>query len=172
MVWYSQRITRTLGMERFAAYVAGFDYGNRDLSGTPGKDDGLTRAWLSTSLEITPAEQAAFLARLLRRQLPVSPRAFALAETLTRIENGPSGWDLHGKTGTAAPAKADGAGRDWDRAYGWFVGWLRREDRTLVFVRLVQDGGQDGGQQAGSAGYRARDALLAQLPGLLNRRRP
>lgn len=168
VVWYSQRLTERLGMERFAAYVAGFDYGNRDLSGNPGKNDGLTRAWLSASLEISAAEQAGFLRRLLARQLPVSDQAVALAATLTGMEGGPAGWRLHGKTGTGAPPKANGDGRDWDRAYGWFVGWLQQDGRALVFVRL----NQDEEAQPVSAGFRARDAMLADLPALLERSAP
>lgn len=75
------------------------------------------------------------------------------------------GWHLHGKTGTGAPAKADGS-RDWDRAYGWFVGWATKAERKVVFARLIQD---DGKQEI-SAGYRARDGLLHDLPALLNAR--
>ena len=54
VVWFSQQITEWLGMDRFQQYVDRFDYGNRDLSGNPGKHDGLTQAWLSSSLAISP----------------------------------------------------------------------------------------------------------------------
>ncbi|MDZ4395086.1 penicillin-binding transpeptidase domain-containing protein, partial [Cypionkella sp.] len=49
VVWFSQRATEQLGPERFAAYVDAFDYGNEDVSGDKGKENGLTNAWLSSS---------------------------------------------------------------------------------------------------------------------------
>ncbi|WP_395665412.1 penicillin-binding transpeptidase domain-containing protein [Methylocella sp.] len=38
VVWYSQKLTRALGMETFQRYVDAFDYGDRNLSGDPGAD--------------------------------------------------------------------------------------------------------------------------------------
>jgi beta-lactamase class D len=72
VVWYSQQITSWLGKERLQRYVTRFNYGNQDLSGNPGMNDGLTQAWLSSSLRISPLEQVTFLEKLLARQLPVS----------------------------------------------------------------------------------------------------
>lgn len=165
VVWYSQQITGRLGVENFRRYVVAFAYGNQDVSGNAGKNDGLTRSWLSSSLEISPAEQIDFLRKLVNGQLPVSVQAVAMTERLTTFDDIAGGWHLHGKTGTGAPAKADGS-RDWDRAYGWFVGWATKAERKVVFARLIQD---DGKQEI-SAGYRARDGLLHDLPALLNAR--
>ncbi|WP_410526374.1 penicillin-binding transpeptidase domain-containing protein [Rickettsia rhipicephali] len=54
-VWYSQIITnKELGIEKFRDYVTQFDCGNRDISGDKGKNNGLTNAWFSSSLEIAP----------------------------------------------------------------------------------------------------------------------
>ena len=40
-VWYSQIITnKELGLEKFRDYVTKFDYGNRDISGDKGKNNG------------------------------------------------------------------------------------------------------------------------------------
>ncbi len=57
VVWYSQELTKKLGPEKFAGYVTAFDYGNKDVSGNPGKNDGLTQAWLRSSLKITPCSR-------------------------------------------------------------------------------------------------------------------
>jgi beta-lactamase class D len=46
VVWYSQQVTRHLGEARFQRYVSEFRYGNEDVSGNPGKQDGLTLAWI------------------------------------------------------------------------------------------------------------------------------
>jgi len=162
VVWYSQQITLALGKERFGRYVHRFDYGNADVSGTPGKHDGLTAAWLSSSLKISPLEQLAFLQKIVRRELPVSANAFDMTSRLTAMNSLPNGWILHGKTGTGAPLRADGS-EDWDHPYGWFVGWATKDRRTIVFVRQVQEERKQSG-----AGPRTRDAFLRELPAILD----
>jgi beta-lactamase class D len=165
VVWYSQQVTKSLGKERFRRYVEAFGYGNRDVSGDPGKDDGLTNAWLSSSLKISPREQAAFLRAVVNRTLPVSAHAYAMTQAVTAIATLPGGWDVHGKTGAGAPRTADGA-FDGKHAYGWFVGWATKEGRSVLFVRLIQN---DGGREAVSPGQRARAAFMKELPRLLPR---
>jgi beta-lactamase class D len=162
VVWYSQQITTSLGEERFRHYVAAFHYGNADVSGDPDKHNGLTRAWLSSSLRISPLEQVDFLEKIVRRQLPVSAHAYDMTNRVTAIEVLVDGWSLHGKTGTGAPLQADGSA-NWDHAFGWFVGWATKGDRTLVFARLDQEEKQE----SVSAGLRTRDAFLKDLPALL-----
>lgn len=88
VVWYSQRIAENLGTERFGAYLARFDYGNADGSGDPGKDNGLERSWISSSLTISPREQVRFLSRLLHGELPAS--ADAVGRTLAIVEKFPA----------------------------------------------------------------------------------
>lgn len=56
-VWFSQVLTKKLGMLKFKTYVKKFIYGNQDVSGDKGKNNGLTNSWLSSSLEISPEEQ-------------------------------------------------------------------------------------------------------------------
>lgn len=167
VVWYSQQITRHLGAAKFRHYVDAFAYGNRDVSGDPGRHNGLTKAWLSSSLAISPLEQIAFLRAIVTRRLPVSAHAYAMTDRITRIETLPSGWDIHGKTGTAFLRRPDG-GQDPDHGYGWFVGWATRAGETRVFARLIQDDGPE----PGYAGPRARAAFLAELRDLLPSDRP
>ena len=50
VLWYSREITRLLGSEAFERYVAELGYGNGDVSGVAGKDNGLTHGWLGASL--------------------------------------------------------------------------------------------------------------------------
>jgi beta-lactamase class D len=161
-VWYSQQITQALGEARFRHYATAFHYGNADVAGDPGKQNGLTRAWLSSSLKISPLEQVAFLSKLVRRELPVTPQAYDMTSRITAFAMLPSGWDVHGKTGTGAPIKADGS-QDWDHAFGWFVGWATKDGRSVVFARLIQEERRE----AVSAGLRARDAFMQELPALL-----
>ncbi|WGD31816.1 class D beta-lactamase [Ancylobacter sp. WKF20] len=158
VVWYSQEITGKLGMERFRRYVTGFGYGNEDVSGTKDKGDGLTRSWLSTSLAISPREQAAFLGRMLRGDLPVSPQAVAMTAAIIR-HGEVGGWTVHGKTGMGFALDATGAPVR-GQPYGWYVGWASKQSRTLIFARLDRDATR----QATPTSIRARDSLLSELP--------
>jgi beta-lactamase class D len=158
VVWYSQQLTTRLGMPRFQSYLDRFDYGNRDASGNPGKNDGLTHAWLNSSLKISPDEQAVFLRKLVNRTLPVSRKAFEMTATLMRYPALRNGWDLYAKTGSGAEPGA--------LPHGWLVGWTTDGRRTVVFARLVQDDRRESG---GRAGLRVRDAFVRELPGLLER---
>jgi beta-lactamase class D len=165
VVWFSQQVTQALGPERFQKYVREFDYGNQDVSGDAGKNNGLIHAWLSSSLKISPLEQLAFLEKLVNRRLPVSAHAYEMTDQITQLAEPAPGWELHGKTGSGAPILADGA-YDRAHAYGWFVGWATKEKRRIVFARLAQDEKQI----TEPSGYRARDALLKEIPSVLNGR--
>lgn len=163
VVWYSQQVTRHLGVEKFDRYIRAFGYGNRDASGDPGKDNGLTRAWLSSSLKISPAEQIEFLRALTTGKLPVSRHALDMTAAVTALGKLPGGWDLHGKTGTGPFRKADGK-PDQNHTYGWFVGWAVRDGRTVVFARLVEERGK---RVTMTAGRSTREAMIRELPSLL-----
>ena len=162
-VWYSQRLAEMLGAEKLTAYAQKFGYGNADFSGDPGKHNGLERSWISSSLKISPLEQAGFVAALVDGKLPVS--AAVMSGTMELVQQGGAseGWTLRGKTGSAFPRMADG---NFDRArgWGWYVGWAEKGDRKLVFVRLAQD---EQRQQV-SGGLRARDELVADWAGLVD----
>lgn len=159
VVWYSQVLTRTLGIERFKKYVDAFDYGNRDISGDPGRNNGLTRAWLSSSLKISPDEQTAFVRRLLSGRIPVSPRAREMTMAIMpRFASG-DGWTVYGKTGsgdTHDPAIDE-------RQFGWFVGWAQKGKSLVAFARYIEDDTR----VEEPAGFRARSSFLADAPALL-----
>jgi beta-lactamase class D len=163
VVWYSQRFTEWLGEDRFQKYVAEFRYGNEDVSGDAGKRNGLTQAWLNSSLKISPLDQVAFLEKVVNRQLPISPNAYVMTARITSVGTLPNGWEVHGKTGTGFPIRADGTA-DEVHAYGWFVGWASKDARTYVFARFSQDGER----HSIRAGLRVRDALMAELPSMLD----
>ena len=167
VVWYSQQVVARVGVPRVQTYVEHFAYGNRDLSDTRHraelKDSGLSLAWISSSLAISPDEQAAFLRKLVRRELGVKPLAYEMTARILRQPDLPNGWQVWGKTGSGAPVLPNGQS-DGAHAYGWFVGWASKGPRTVVFVRLAQDERDT----EGPTGYRARDALLSELPARLD----
>ncbi len=162
ILWYSQALTRRLGPYKLRAYVDGFGYGNRDLSGNRGKNDGLTQAWLMSSLEISADEQVAFVRSFLTRAFPVSPDAYDLATELVPVFPAADGWTVRGKTGSGWLRKPSGA-VDRTRPLGWFVGWAEKGERRLAFARLVI--GDRPNEQPG--GFVARDGFIAELPGFL-----
>lgn len=158
VLWYSQRITHALGAATLTGYAQSFGYGTADFSGDPGFDNGLERAWIASSLLISPREQAAFLRRLVVDDLPVRPEAMGLARAI--VEHHDVGdWVIHGKTGTAYPRRADRS-FDYARGWGWYVGWAAQDDRVLVFVRLTQARER----MEGSPGNIARAVFLQDWP--------
>lgn len=135
VVWFSRELTKKLGMKDFQKFTDSFDYGNRDLSGDKGKNNGLTQSWISSSLEISPEEQVAFLRKLLARQLPVSAQAAEKTMSILPIEKLDNGWTVHGKTGSSVERDAQGK-IDRSRQFGWYVGWAEKDGKQVVFARL------------------------------------
>lgn len=161
VLWYSREITRQLGPETFARYMTGLNYGNADVSGAPGQNNGLTHSWLGASLLISPDEQVDFVRQLVLGTLPVSSNAQRWAATiLPDFEAG--GWTVSGKTGSGWVSDANGA-YFRDRPLGWFVGWAERDQDAVVFARLRVDGKR----AADNLGPIVRADFLAELPALL-----
>jgi beta-lactamase class D/beta-lactamase regulating signal transducer with metallopeptidase domain len=163
VLWYAQQVTSALGAARFHDYVQRFGYGNQDLGGDAGKDNGLTQSWVGSSLRISPLEQAAFLRKVVRRELPLSAQAYAMTARIMPRQTLANGWEVFGKTGTASAVLPDGSD-DAKRQYGWYVGWASKGQRTVVFARLVLDAKQEDAM----GGARARAALLRELPARLD----
>ncbi len=162
VVWYSQQITQKLGMEKFQQYIDRIDYGNRDLSGTPGKSDGLTKAWLFTSLSISPVEQTDFIRKLLNHDLGVSAQAYDKTLAIIPRFSAGDGWAVFGKTGSGW--LLDEAGKsDKTKPLGWFVGWAEKGNQKAIFAKLMIDDKAN----AEYGGPRAREEFLAELPTLL-----
>ncbi len=162
VVWYSQRMTRQLGAAAITDYLDRFNYGNADFSGDKGRDNALERAWIGSSLKISPMEQVRFLSRMLNRQLPVKRSAVDLTASIVEAVTLDSGWQVRGKTGLAYPRRTDGS-FDRARGTGWFVGWATKGDRQVVFARLIKDEIR----HSAGASRRARASLLKDLPGLI-----
>ncbi|AIL64677.1 Beta-lactamase OXA-1 precursor [Rickettsiales bacterium Ac37b] len=132
VVWYSQLLTKKLGAKKFQDYVEKFAYGNEDVSGNDGKNDGLTESWLSSSLKISAYEQVEFLKKLINGKLPVSKQAMQSTKEIMFIEELENGWKLYGKTGS---------GRDKisNMQYGWFIGWVEKDKQTYVIALNIYD---------------------------------
>lgn len=165
VVWYSQRITRALGREVLSGLARRMGYGNADFSGDAGFDNGLERAWISSSLQISPREQVAFLRGLVTGRLPVRARAMRLARTVVE-ERRAGAWRVKGKTGAAYPRRADRS-FDYAAGVGWFVGWAETDGQVYVFARLARAEGR----LEGSPGNLTRAGFLAAWPVMADRLR-
>jgi len=145
-IWYSQVLTSILGSEKFQNYVNSFCYGNNDVSGNPGKNDGLSRSWLCSSLKISPTEQIEFLKKLLKKTLPVSEYAYKQTQNLLYVSNLTDDWKLYGKTGGGIypahqPVRSSlGVDENYVSSVGWFIGWIinKQTNKTLIFAYLIK----------------------------------
>lgn len=137
VVWFSRELVRRMakrdGDGILAKWLARLDYGNRDARGDPGKNNGLTNAWLSSSIKISPNEQTGFLRRMLRGELPVSERALTLTRSIVPVFSADGGWTIHGKTGSTGRRPVTGSAPGWQER-GWFIGWAEKDGRSLVFA--------------------------------------
>lgn len=136
-VWYSQQVTARLGAAAIRRYVQAFGYGNGDLASVAGVDDAIALSEVSPTLRISPREQTVFLRKVVNRTLPLSAHAYDMTARLLDAGTPTNGWTVYGKTGTASVRRPDGSA-DADEDIGWYVGWIVRDGRTLVFARLLQ----------------------------------
>ncbi len=158
VVWYSQKITTTMGPEKFQTYLNALNYGNMDATGDTGKDNGLTRSWLISSLEISPLEQTDFLRSLLNREFPLSPKAHDMTMAVLPKFDAANGWKVTGKTGSGWLRTKDGK-PDKNHPMGWFVGWAEKGDQKVVFAkRMIADK-----TAKEPMGLKVRDAFLAEF---------
>jgi beta-lactamase class D len=139
VVWVSQIIAPQLGFETIKYYLANFHYGNQDISGDPGKNNGLTHSWLASSLQISALEQLDFLKRMLSDQLSLSKMAVQQTKQnmfLGKLNNGAR---YYGKTGSGRHGNNERHGKPSLLRDGWFVGFVEQGDQQYVFVSNLTD---------------------------------
>jgi len=139
VVWVSQFITPQLGQAKITQYLKSFDYGNADFSGDKNKNNGLTQAWLDSSLEISPVEQIKFLGKLASHKLDVSKQAMDNTKTNLYLETSPNHWALYGKTGSGYYFNS----QKEKLSQGWFVGWIENKSQKQDQVYLIALHNQD-----------------------------
>lgn len=121
-VWFYQELARRIGLQRMKEAVHAAKYGNEDIGG------GIDRFWLDGALRISSEEQADFLRRLWREELPFKPEVQRAVKDLMLLERTEE-FTLRGKTGTAIRGGA---------VIGWFVGYLERNGNVYVYVLNVE----------------------------------
>jgi beta-lactamase class D len=158
-VWYSQVLTEKLGIEKFKGYIEKFDYGNKNVSGDNGKDNGLSNSWLSSSLEISPEEQVSFLEKFVDHKLPVHNNAYEMTKNILYKEELSGGWKLYGKSGNACLLNDDKT-KKLDIQHGWFVGWIEKNHRKIIFASHIVDNQKEEGFASFRAKHFAQDKLF------------
>ncbi|WP_078394972.1 class D beta-lactamase [Shouchella patagoniensis] len=114
VVWYYQELAREIGEAEIKEGLVKANYGNKDISG------GIDEFWLSSTLQISPVEQAHFLAALYREELPFDEHALKTVKRMMIEEEGDR-YTLYGKTG-----QGDGI--------GWYVGFVVKGGQTYSFA--------------------------------------
>jgi len=112
-----QTLARRIGMERMRGALVRMNYGNMDTGKV------VDRFWLDGPLEISAIEQTVFLARLAQGQLPFENVHMEAVRAIAR-QDGPA--ELYAKTGWGKrPGQPD---------IGWWVGWVRKDDKLYTFA--------------------------------------
>ncbi|MFA5461401.1 MAG: penicillin-binding transpeptidase domain-containing protein [Sulfurimonas sp.] len=126
-VWFYQEMARRIGEEKMRECLGEAKYGNMDASRS------LDRFWLGGgSLKISLNEQVDFLSRLVKNELPFSPRAMNVTKEIMTLEEH-EGYLLAGKTGSCS-------------GVGWFVGFLKQDSKTEVFAFNIKGDGASGAE--------------------------
>ena len=113
-----QELARRIGLQRMRAGVASLDYGNKDIGAI------VDTFWLAGPLKISAIEQARFLARLARDELPLEKSVQAEVRAIVHLES-QTGWILYGKTGWATSTQP---------GVGWWVGWVENRQGLHAFA--------------------------------------
>ena len=129
VIWYSKVLAQQIGQSRLQSFLSQFAYGNQDLSGD-GSEEGYKAAHLSSSLQISPNGQVAFLKHIVNEDLPISAHAIQMTKEIL-FERAISDGRLFGKTGSGFDSN--------DGMLGWYVGWLESENGKYVFALLMKD---------------------------------
>ena len=139
VVWVSQQITQKLGFASIQHYLADFHYGNQDFSGDPGKHNGLTYAWLSSSLKLSAMEQLNFLESMLSNKLSLTKDAVVNTKHNMyqgKLDNGAA---YYGKTGSGRHGRNERGDNPGKLRDGWYVGFIESGTQRYIFVSNLTD---------------------------------
>jgi beta-lactamase class D len=139
VLWVSQQITPQLGEARIKHYLAGFDYGNQNFSGDENKHNGLTHAWLASSLKISGIEQLKFLKSMLNNELPVNANAIKYTKENLYLGKLDNGANYYGKTGSGRHGRNERDPHPSLLRDGWFIGFIEMGKQQYIFVSNLTD---------------------------------
>lgn len=124
IIWYSRILATELGLEQIQNYLDLLEYGNKDMTG------GLTKAWLGSSLKISPKEQVNFIQKMVPKKLTIGSDAIEKTKLLLFKEELADGSRLYGKTGLSDSG---------DEKILWLVGWIEKDDLFFPFAYVLRE---------------------------------
>lgn len=137
VVWVSQELTTSLGMEKLQAYLDKFNYGNRDFSG------GIRTAWHpegkvfedegDSSLKISGFEQVTFMEKFWKGELGVKPEATQYTKNILEKIVSPNGAFLIGKTAHGSYDEAE------TRRIGGYAAVLTKDNAHYIVIVHFND---------------------------------
>jgi beta-lactamase class D len=124
-VWVYVSFAEQIGIDKYYRYVDAFNYGNKNLTGSP------TRFWLAGQFRISANQQIDFLRKFFHYNLPVSHRSIDLVKGSIVLEQ-TSSYKLSGKTG---------GGMLSDTEYiMWLVGYVEKDNQPYFYAMNFQSG--------------------------------
>ena len=137
VVWFFQRAARAIGRERELERLRAFEYGSRTFNGA------VDAFWLNGDLTISPREQAAFLKRMFRYELPIDRRhveTVKAAMTMPRgkLSNASGVHDFPLRWPDAVARLKTGNGTVNGERVSWLVGEVESGGRAYVFASRVR----------------------------------
>lgn len=120
-VWFYQELARRIGAERMNLWLNKCAYGNKDCR------DAIDTFWLDGQLRITAKQQAEFLEKLYKGELPFAPRTMSIVRDIMTVEKTAT-YVFRAKTGMAIRV---------EHPVGWYVGWLERDGNVYFFANNI-----------------------------------
>ena len=138
VVWFFQQTAKQIGRDRMLSWLQRLDYAADSFEGE------LTMFWLNGDLAVSPLEEAHFLRRMLRYELPIERRhveavkaAFLMPPGKITNAAGSHDFALAGSEAVVVRAKT-GNSTVGDEKISWLVGEFERQGRTFVFASRVR----------------------------------
>jgi beta-lactamase class D len=91
----------------------------------------------------------------------------AVTKKILFVQDLPHGWTLYGKTGMGSLLNADGT-KNPDLSHGWFVGWIEKEGRIIVFANHLDDETKEDIPASLRAKQDAKDRMMAIIEHIEN----
>jgi len=140
--WWFGRLSQQIGPARYAAALAGFDYGDKNLKGP------ITSFWQGPAqggtLGISTGSQAGFMRRLFAGQLQVKPASAQAVEAVLASETR-AGATVSGIGGSCSDEP------DRSRGVSWWTGRLRSPTRDLTVAAVVEAASPPPGSDVGDS---------------------
>ena len=137
VVWFFQRVARSIGRERELEHLRAFKYGSETFSGA------VDVFWLNGDLTISPREQVAFLKRMFAYELPVDRRHVdTVKDALTmppgKVTNAAGVHEFALQWPEPIARLKTGNGAVNGERVSWIVGEIESAGRASVFASRVR----------------------------------